>query len=286
MFDRPDPVTLEEMELAKARKASIDRELSKRDRRRRRFAEKVANQYEKNRVSLLWGMHEGYDAFVVGTGTSLAGLDFTRLHGRKNTILIGLNDAIKAPGFVPDYSIFCDVNIWKRYNRIKIHPKTKLICQKRARDNFVRDQEFKYIDQVYHFNHCGQVISCQRHNDDIFVARTVATGGIMLAWKMGCRRIFLLGVDGYKLKSKIDGGVYYYDGSSKGPEAGRKEVQQSCNRIVQDRHGWWQKDMKDLRTYFDSHGVFQDGWRGSNVYNLSLLSTIDAWEKVNPRKVL
>ena len=190
MFEQK-PLTLEEWNRRKAKREAAEKAPTRRERIRLEQANLRANDYEKNRATLLWNTHTGFDAFVVGTGTSLAGFDFTRLHGRKNTILIGLNDAIKAKGFVPDYSIFCDVNIWKRYNRMKIHPKTKILCQKRARDNFIRDGGFKYKDQVWHFDHASQAIACQRHNDDLFVARTVATGGIMLAYKMGCRRVFL-----------------------------------------------------------------------------------------------
>lgn len=236
----------------------------------------------------MWGRYEGFDAFVVGTGTSLSGFDFSTLNHRRRTFTIGLNDAVKAEGLVLDFSLFCDVNIWTRYRDMDLAKKTCMVCQPRARDHFHRYEDCKFKDQVWHFNHVSDIRSCvDDGNDDLYVARTVATGGIMMAWKLGARRIFLLGVDGYKLASdSVKGGVYYHDGRGKGNETRKEKTISGTNRIVQDRHDWWGKNMADLRSWFDTRGVFQERWRGSNVFNLSPLSTIETWEKVRPRKVV
>jgi hypothetical protein len=266
---------------------------ARRRKRRAQAAERVGdiaqhgNKHSRNRISLLWGRHEGMDAFVVGTGTSLTGFDFSVLNGRKNAFSIGLNDAVMAKRFKPEYSLFCDTGIWARYRDMDLDPRTIMVCQPKARSQFLRYERCTYIDRVWHFNHVGNIQGCVKsdRNDDLFVARTVATGGIMMAWKLGARRVFLLGVDGYKLKSSKVGGTYYYDGKGKGNEC-RKEKNVGDGRITQDRHAWWITNMKELRGWFDNRKVYQEEWPGSNVYNLSEHSEIKAWKKVKPEEVL
>ncbi len=255
------------------------------------------NIHTQKNIRWLWGMFPGQDAFVVGTGPSLSGFDFTRLKGK---LTIALNDAVKAPGFDPQFHIFCDVGIWHRYRDMKDYPvRTAMVCQPRARKNFQRHQACNFDDQIWHFNHVSVAAQCKVENDDLFVARTVATGGIMLAWKLGARRIFLLGVDGYKLADR-----YYWDGRKKKQERRQEKYIDTLRpklsgvrneqRIQQDRHGWWEKNMNELRKWFDKRKLYQEEYRfraggkahlGSNIFNLSGRSTITAWQKVKMKTI-
>lgn len=295
---KPTPLTLEEVERrrrvreSKRRKSDAEKNaeiaLRRKARRDRRAQAKAASRgkvEQANRISALWETCTDFDAFVVGTGTSLAGFDFTRLNDRKRTVVIGLNDAVKAPGFVPDFSLFCDVGIWTRYRDMDLHPKTRMVCQPRARKQFLKYEKCRYVDRVWHFNHVSVAKACDRYDDDLFVSRTVATGGIMMAYKLGARRVFLLGVDGYKLPSDKPGGTYYHDGSGKGKE-GRKERMEGGGIIVQDRHDEWMKNMRALREWFDGIDEYQEEWRGRNVYNLSGRSPITTWQKLKIKTVL
>lgn len=248
----------------------------------------AGNKHSQNRISLLWGRHAGQDAFVVGTGTSLAGFRFEVLSGRDNAFTIGLNDAVMARGFVPDYSLFCDVGIWSRYRLLDLDPRTLMVCQGRARQQFMRFEDCKFRDRVWHFNHVSQAKSCDPLNDDLFVARTVATGAIMMAYKLGASRVFLLGVDGYKVVGPDApiGGVYYHDGRGKGVESGRRERNIGEKRVEQDRHEWWRQNMVELREWLDRRAAYQQKWPGAGVFNLSEHSTIGTWDKVPIREVL
>ena len=154
------------------------------------------NKHMRRRISGFWGQYKGKDAFVCGTGTSLSGFDWTRLNG---LLTIGLNDALKIPGFAPAFSIFSDIGIWARYRDLKLDKRTVIVCQGRSRDQFIREERCTFKDQIWHFNQQAQARACKVDNDDLFCARTIACAGIMLAFKLGARRIFLLGVDGYKL---------------------------------------------------------------------------------------
>ena len=274
---------------------------------------KRGNIHTQNRATCLWGEHPGSDIFVVGTGTSLTGFDWTVLN---NKITIALNDALLAPGFIPKYHIFCDTGIWTRYRDLDLDPITKIMCLGKSRDQFLRFRNCTFKDQVYHYNHVSKAVSkngkkyrviCDPHNDDLYIARTVATGGIMAAYKLGARRIFMLGIDAYKCPAtkEVKGGVYYYNGSGKGFEK-RKEInpvidfkgkKEKHNELVsQDRNQWWMKNMQELRQWFDFYSAFQESFVfrgpegkivfGSGVFNLSGLSAIDAWPKVKVKTVL
>jgi len=249
------------------------------------------NKHMRRRISGFWGKYKGQDAFVCGTGTSLSGFDWTQLNGR---LTIGLNDALKVPGFVPAFSIFSDIGIWSRYRDLILDERTVVVCQGRSRDQFARDAKCSFKDQIWHFNQQATAKACKPDNDDLFCARTIACAGMMMAYKLGARRIFLLGIDGYKLAG-AEGGTYYHDGSGKGPERrGEKGIKGTC-QVVQDRHGWWDDNMKEMRVWFDKLGVytepffFRDGKEriyGSGVFNLSGLSTITPWPKIKVKRVL
>jgi len=244
----------------------------------------------RRRVSHFWGHYEGQDAFVCGTGTSLSGFDWTKLNGK---LTIGLNDALKVPGFAPAFSIFSDIGIWSRYRDLTLDDRTVVVCQGRSRDQFVKYERCSFKDQVWHFNQQATAKACKPGNDDLFCARTIACTGIMMAWKLGARRVFLLGVDGYKLAGG-NGGTYYHDGSGKGPERRKEKGVPGTTMVTQDRHTWWNDNMKELREWFTAQKVYMDPFvrregklvYGSNVFNLSPLSTITEWQKVKVKTVL
>lgn len=231
----------------------------------------------ENCVADLWKTREGEDAFVLGTGTSLAGFQWSMLNGR---FTVALNDAVKVPGFIAAYHIFSDIGIWKRYRTLTLPKETAVVCQRKARDQFMRFDQCKFKGQVFHFNHIGKVDTIKEKDDSLFVSRTVATGGIMLAWKLGAKRIFLLGVDGFKRSD-----AYYHNGTTKLKEK-RKETQAKDGMITQDRHEWWIKNMNELKAYFRKLKIFMGPYPEPGVYNLSERSNIDAWEKVPVLDVL
>lgn len=238
----------------------------------------MVNKYEANNIRAHWGRYPGSDIFVVGTGTSLAGFDFSILRGR---LTIGLNDAVKIPGLNPTYHMVTDIGIWKRYVDMDYPKETTFVGQKRTRKFLIDNDRCKFKEQVYHFNHVAKARAMDATGDDLYVARTVATGGICLAWKLGAKRIFLLGVDGYKYAN-----AYYHDGATKGKEKRKENYLSDGKRIVQDRHVNWQKNMDELREYFTARKLYQGPWPESGVYNCSIKSTISAWPKMRARDIL
>lgn len=230
-------------------------------------------------ASNLWGRNLGEDVFVIGTGTSLAGFDFARLAGR---CTIALNDAVRAEGLDPAYHLFHDHGIWQRYLRLQLHPRTWVVCGPHSRKSLIKHEACTFKGRILWHSHNGAPTVDARDND-LYVDRTVATAGIQMAWKLGARRVFLLGVDGYKVRE--DGRErYYWDGTAKRPED-RKE-RKVGGLIVQDRHDLWIENMRRLARFFQDSRLFSGPWPGPGVYNLSPRSTIDAWEKVAPEVAL
>ena len=236
-------------------------------------------------VRRLYGKESGNDVFVVGTGTSLMGFDWGRLTGKRT---IALNDAVRAIP-EPSYHLFSDVNIWTRYRDLAISAATLVVCQKRARSEFLRWEKCSFKDRVYWFDLKSNA-EVERDDCHLFVNRTVATAGIQLAWKLGARRIFLLGIDGYKIRLKegeTTREVYYYDGTAKSPNEKRTIVRDDGTHVTQDRHEFWVKQMRELEAFLHrKEKLFLGPWPESGVYNLSAQSNIDAWQKVSVDDVI
>lgn len=251
-------------------------------------------------INQLFGRHEGANIIVVGSGSSMMGFDYSRLNP---FVTIALNDSVKAPGFVPRYHLFSDGHLYeghaKRnpsggYQKWLYSPLTKVICPKNQRQCFVNDRGADW-GQAYQFDPTGSPNAIKPGDDGLFVNRTVATGAIMLAWKLGASRIWLMGIDGYKMNVPDDTGgrkdLYYFDGTSKPPEK-RKTVHKKAHggdavMVVQDRHDFWRKQMEELKAYFKKHQKAYPGpFPGAGIYNLSALSTIEAWQKVESHLAL
>ena len=253
---------------------------------------------ESFRISKIIGRHEGEDFFVVGSGSSLIGFKYGLVRGL-NTI--ALNDAIKAKNFIPRYHLFSDAHLYNGflkkgsksggtnpsggYRDWPYHPEIEILCQKRERVSFNKDRGPNW-NPVWEFDSSGSALTVKRHDDGLFINRTVATAAIMFAWKMGAKRIFLLGIDGYKLRiGSTD--IYYFDGSDKPPEKRQIKAQEYIApgqvKIIQDRHDFWKKQMQELKRFFVSMGnPYPGNFPGPGVYNLNEHSTIDAWPKVSP----
>lgn len=226
-------------------------------------------------IKTLRGSWEGQDAYVVGAGWSLQGFKWDLLKG-KNTIV--LNDAVFA---VPEPSIhlYADTAIAKRYNKHPYHPDTRIVTQGGSRDK-QKKVGFKYPGQVILFRNRGKLDTLSADDNYLYVSRTVATGGCTLAWKLGARRVFLLGVDACR---PANHDAYYYDGSWKKKEGSVRGKQQRGDQVeLEVRHVKWNENMRSLKEFFTSQSpsVYSGSWPGSSIYNLSAISTIDVWEKV------
>jgi hypothetical protein len=234
-------------------------------------------------ITRLIDTHVGEDIYVVGSGSSLLNFHWKVLADKT---CIALNDAVFAPGFVPFTHIFSDVNIWNRYRDFFYGPFTQVICcQENAYKNLMEyGPFFKYTPNLYIFELLGQPEQVEKRDNGLYVNRTVATAGIMLAWKMGAKRVYLLGVDAYKvIDEKTGQDVYYFNGTTK---VEKRKFTKQGELVKQDRHDFHIKNHRALRDYFKKNRIYQGKYPGDGVFNLSPLSTIDAWEKVDPGVVL
>lgn len=218
---------------------------------------------------------------MVGTGPSLTGFDWTRLNGK---CTIALNDAVLVPGYRPTYALFSDTGIWTRYRDMELPAGTKMVCQKRARESFLRYEPCSFKDRTFHYDQTSDPRSLKEEDDSLYVQRTIATGAICLAWKLGARRIFLLGVDGYKYADR-----YYHDGTSKRAERRKERKLDQEGRIIQDRHEAWVQNMDELREWMTRRRLYTEAFmvrdesgkrHGEGIFNLSGHSAVKCFQKV------
>jgi hypothetical protein len=99
----------------------------------------------------------------------------------------------------------------------------------------------------------------------LYCRSTVAAGGIELAWKMGARRIFLLGVDFYLL-----GGKHYANLDEQSPQYLRLGAEPERRNKYLDM----------LKEKLNKKGAYADRYPGSGIFNLSKNSAITVFEKV------
>lgn len=223
-------------------------------------------------ISRLFGAHHG-DVFVVAPGTSMAGFDYSQLEGR---FTIALNDSVLR--FKPTVHIFNDDHLAKRYKRVEHHRCSAIVCLQSGLDN-LRRQKAGYLDRVFTFRRMEKIKHLRRQHCNLFVGRTVACAAIGLAWKMGAQRVFLLGVDAYKTRA-----AHYDDGS---PHLKPRGIVNTNGDLLQEeRHVRMDDSMKTLAGFLQDLGFYRSQWPGEGVYNLSPLSMITSWPKLELADVL
>lgn len=241
-------------------------------------------------VAKLIGMHAGADAFVCGTGTSLADFDWTRLNGR---LTVALNDAVHAPGFVPAYHLWADANLYARFCKRYV----RTIAVVPARTAFLVEGDYADVVTYTHVerNERRKAATCDprwpapqgrlvlpsaavgENTDELFCNHTIATAGVQLAWKLGARRIFLVGCDAYTREPAGEGN--YFDGR-RSCEAHHKPVDLGDGRYRTSAHIWWDMEQWRVREWFAERGHHTGPFPGEGVYNCSEASTLTAWENV------
>ncbi len=214
---------------------------------------------------------KGKDVFIVGTGTSLVGFDWKALDGRR---VIALNDAIKSVRS-PAYHMYTD-NLFSRKYAELLLPETMILCRNRSSIDLSKDRRF--TGRFYRFMSARNPGVANPHQ--LYVFATVAVTAIHAAQRLGARRIFLLGVDAYRLPEKR-----YYDGRARSNRKVYKVVSKSGDRWTEKQHLRWQKAMDVMRAYFKKHKMYPGPWPGPGVYNLSRHSTIKSWQKVDQELV-
>lgn len=236
-------------------------------------------------IRTLVDKHPGEDVFVVATGPSLAGFDFSRLN---QFTTIAVNDAVTAEGFEPTYHLFSDIAIWRRYPDHD-YGRTKIVCQQVAAEHLLRHKSFSSGENLLTFKHRGNPAGQERDSDALFTGRTVANAGMLLAAKVGAHRIFLLGVDGYRLTgpdphNSENDSIFYFDGSAhlKGHQQA-VESRGEGERLIERRHSNMTRHLRIVyNTFMVNFYPAEPQWPGPGVYNLSEHSIFDFLGKKIP----
>ena len=189
-------------------------------------------------------------------------------------ITIALNDVGipgRTPGMNPDYHLFWDQPLWMKYRDSKLHKRTYVVCQNLLAKRFKRYNACTFKDKLLIFSGMTGFDTIKPEDDTLHVRHTISTGGVILAWKLGAARIFLLGCDCYLM------GEAKYHNEEVEEDARPKEAGSFPPMI---------NEHEELRQFFDSQGLYKGQWPDSGVYNLSSFSRLAAWDKVPLDEVL
>lgn len=230
-------------------------------------------------IKWLKDAYVGETFFVVGTGPSLLGFDWHRLDNKN---VIAINNAIMHTRNVALFHHFADEAIYTRYVGLSYGSQCTAIVQNDAAVELCKNNPTLTANKsVRVFVRPGikRVGLNDITKDDhyLYVHRTSATSAIMLAWKMGAGRVYLLGVDGYRLAD----GTYYCDGSKNTGLKTTPSKTDGDREVLIEPHNYWNENMHELKAYLETHA----GDRFV-VTNLSAKSTIDAWPKQPMDEVL
>lgn len=226
---------------------------------------------------LLW-RHAGHDVYVVGSGTSLASFDFARLAGE---VTIALNSVVTAHGFAPTYHLLADEWLieklshrWTDVHTVVVpgcsaHLVEGLAPRVATWTQVARDIDSSQAQWVW------PSVGVEVDSDELYCSHTIAIAGIQLAYKLGARRIYLLGIDGYTTPAAA-----YWDGSKHSfpvDDHGARDV--GDGRVVASKHMAWKYEHEKLREWFAQLGYIGRPDQAQGVWNCSELSTLDAWPK-------
>lgn len=146
-------------------------------------------------MTIYWQISEewpGATAFIIAGGPSLKSVDLSALQGQK---VIAINGSYQIAPFA-DFLIFSDFNWWDHYkDKLGSFAGRMVCCSRTPLDNrllMVRRKVPPGLDQP---------------NDCLPVQFTTTTGAMVLAVKLGAKKLVLLGVDG---RIDEDGSTHHY----------------------------------------------------------------------------
>jgi len=241
------------------------------------------------------GRHEGRDVFILATGPSLVDFDYSPLEGQ---ITIGVNDFpinVAETGFAPTYHAFSDASLWSRYKDHDYKGVSAIVCQKqpceRLRAGWDHRRNGSREAPLVCYKNIGNAKLVKMKNNHLHCGRTVANTGILLAWRMGAARIFLLGVDCFRFvphPDKAETPPYYMTGRPHRRSQPNYEMSthEDGTVLVMEKR---QKGMRDSlfaasRDVYS--GLYPGPWPGRGVYNLSKYSLVSCFEKVTLAQAL
>lgn len=227
---------------------------------------------EERSISTVQGKWQGADCFVVCGGSSLQDFDFKLLRAHKVIMVNRVPLHIKeCPP--PDFLVVNDLSVWQHYEG---HPladeesdgkpthKTILVSQPSA---FF---EYKIKKGLWYYP-SDDVDKLSVEPNTLYMHTTVATVAISLAWLLGAKRVFLLGLDGYVTHDRS----YFWD------EKRKHETLLTTNQniLIDKKMLRWEVDMKKLADYFEQYSKIE-------VLNLSAQSQITVWPRAWLKDVL
>lgn len=187
--------------------------------------------------------HEGKDFLILATGPSLknAQKDLQKFISQHDPVVIGTNYLEGL--FTPAYHMFSNKRRFVNYVD-HVSPESKILLSSSFEDDFIEEYTNRAFEVIYHvFNKDGFGIEDGVLEGDF---RTVALLGIATAIAMGAKRIFIAGMDGYKIQhqDKDDSGLHFYEEHEEAEQEG----------VLQEKHLFNENMLAKMSAYFQKKG--------------------------------
>lgn len=186
-------------------------------------------------VDQLYKDHDDRTAVIVGSGTSLRGFDFTELN-RDDLYTIVINDECfrNQEAYRPSMWIFNDENVLDRYRRHNVDRRITIVSRQVNLHNAIhRATKFGAVpDWVWRIHEYTTTKRWGWERNQLYMHRTTAAPALILAAKMGFKKVILLGIDFFTPPD-----AYYYSGETKArelPSRARSEL--GNGHYMEDRH--------------------------------------------------
>jgi hypothetical protein len=238
--------------------------------------------------------HAGEDIYVLCPGTSMKGYPWETLDDQ---VTIAVNDTIYH--YPATYHIFNDTDKdktprrysprredWQRVDNwdnktdtplasVCSRPKhwwysdrTSVVCQPGGRgflEPLWREARNRVADRFYVYEQMGPDV--QKHNKKLWCNASTTVTAVMLAWKLGAQRIYLLGYDCCKHKKGGYEYRYFY-------EPGCPDVSDGDDFVhAMGQLGEAKEDMEKLADWWGGNGLYNL----QNVVNLSPIYENNKW---------
>lgn len=224
-----------------------------------------------HRVDELYADHDPRTAIIVGSGPSLRNFPWEQLD-RSRFFRICINREVQHEEFPVDVWIWYDAQILKDYRNFPVSKETKVLTRPPMVHSMVHGHTPK--SPVPDWGHRIYMFETTRtwtlDHPSFYMHRTTAVPALILAVRMGFKRILLLGLDCY-----TEPELYYHTGEK--PQSGRRKraiVRLQDGAYAEDRHVQMMTDFTKVGSM-----LTKAQWPG-RIIQCSVKSPMSCFEKM------
>jgi len=187
----------------------------------------------------------------------------------------------------PAYSLWHDSHLPHEALTWDIRPETRVVTLDCTLAQILRLGTPSWADRTYCYRYWSvRTSKAVVSREDVRFPKgpSIACAALWLCWRLGARRVFFLGLDGYYWPDR-----YYAHLKRENRENPKRvgEVRQEADgRRWDNRAITWSRYLSEALQKVQAAGCWPGPWPASGVYNLSPQSLVTAFEKVPVEEAL